>query len=206
MQWFEDAKFGVFIHWGIYAVDGVSESWSLFNGDTPFADYMEQRDGFDASKCDPGAWAALIKRSSARYAVLTNRHNANQLIHVLADTIGMGGNLLLDIGPRADGSIDERQVPILEKMGRCTGKHAEAIYGSRAGLTLDHFHGPSTLSPARKTLYLFLDGKPSGEALVKGLDNRVLRRSAIACWVSTNGARCPVCCTWTCRPRRRMRT
>ena len=31
MQWFKYAKFGVFIHWGIYAVDGVSESWSFFN-------------------------------------------------------------------------------------------------------------------------------------------------------------------------------
>lgn len=353
MQWFKDAKFGVFIHWGIYAVDGVSESWSFFNGDIAYPDYMKQRSGFNAGKYDPDAWAALIKRSGARYAVLTSRHhdgvalwnsrqginvvrdtpagrdlvgpfvdalrkdglkvglyyslpdwsyrdydvftrqkkryrlkddparwqrfldyyqgqlkeiadrynpdlywfdgdwehsasewqsakvrerilthnpnaiinsrlkdygdydtpeqgvpvlrpaskywelcltmnqswgyqprdeqykNANQLIHVLADTIGMGGNLLLDIGPRADGSIDERQVRILEKMGRWTGKHAEAIYGSHAGIPLDHFHGPSTLSPDRKTLYLFLDGKPSGEVQVKGLDNQVLRARVV---------------------------
>jgi alpha-L-fucosidase len=91
----------------------------------------------------------------------------------------MGGNLLLDIGPRADGSIDERQVRILEKMGRWTGKHAEAIYGSQAGIPLDHFHGPSTLSSDRKTLYLFLDGEPSGEVLVKGLDNQVLRARVV---------------------------
>lgn len=353
MRWFKDAKFGVFIHWGIYAVDGVGESWSFFNGEISHAQYMKQRSGFNAGKYDPGAWAALIKRSGARYAVLTSRHhdgvalwdsrqginvvrdtparrdlvaplvdalrkdglkvglyyslpdwsypdydvftrkekryllkddparwqryldyyqgqlkeisgrynpdlywfdgdwehdasewqsakvrqqllahnpnaiinsrlneygdyatpeqgvpvlrpaskywelcltmnqswgyrprddqykNANQLIHVLADTIGMGGNLLLDIGPRADGSLDERQVRILEKMGRWTGKHAEAIYGSQAGIPLQHFHGPSTLSPDRKTLYLFLDGKPSGEVLVKGLDNRVLRARAV---------------------------
>jgi alpha-L-fucosidase len=29
MQWFKDAKLGIFIHWGIYAVDGIDESWSF---------------------------------------------------------------------------------------------------------------------------------------------------------------------------------
>ena len=33
MEWYSDAKLGIFIHWGIYAVDGVSESWSFHNGD-----------------------------------------------------------------------------------------------------------------------------------------------------------------------------
>jgi len=31
MRWFADAKLGIFIHWGIYAVDGVDESWAFFN-------------------------------------------------------------------------------------------------------------------------------------------------------------------------------
>ena len=31
MQWFADAKLGVFIHWGIYAVNGIDESWSFYN-------------------------------------------------------------------------------------------------------------------------------------------------------------------------------
>jgi len=32
MQWFADAKLGIFIHWGIYAVNGIAESWSFHNG------------------------------------------------------------------------------------------------------------------------------------------------------------------------------
>ncbi|HEX2083182.1 MAG TPA: alpha-L-fucosidase [Xanthomonadaceae bacterium] len=353
MQWFADAKFGVFIHWGIYAVDGIDESWSFFNGKISHADYMRQLRGFTAERYDPKAWAGLIARSGARYAVLTSRHhdgvalwdsaqglnvvrdtpakrdliapfvdalrandlkvglyyslpdwshpdydvftrkqkrydiarepqrwqrylgymhgqiaelgeryrpdlwwfdgdwehdaaqwqaakgradilarqpgaiinsrlagqgdyatpeqgvpvlkpaatywelcltmnrswgyqprdteykNANQLIHILADTIGMGGNLLLDIGPKADGTIDPRQSEILEKIGRWTHKHAEAIYGSRAGIGLPHFHGPSTVSKDGRTVYLFVDGRPSGELLVKGLDNRVLRARVV---------------------------
>ena len=32
MEWFSEAKLGIFIHWGIYSVNGISESWSFFNG------------------------------------------------------------------------------------------------------------------------------------------------------------------------------
>ena len=30
MEWFKDAKLGIFIHWGLYAVNGIDESWSFF--------------------------------------------------------------------------------------------------------------------------------------------------------------------------------
>ena len=73
--WFPDAKFGIFIHWGIYAVDGVQESWSFFEGDVPHETYMAQLDGFTAANYDPRAWAALFARAGARYAVLTSRHH-----------------------------------------------------------------------------------------------------------------------------------
>ena len=49
MQWFADAKFGIFIHWGIYAVDGITESWSFFDGYVSYSDYMKQAKGFTAS-------------------------------------------------------------------------------------------------------------------------------------------------------------
>lgn len=44
--WFEEAKLGIFIHYGIYAVDGVSESWSFYNGRISYEDYMKQLDLF----------------------------------------------------------------------------------------------------------------------------------------------------------------
>ncbi|GAA0721807.1 hypothetical protein GCM10009105_32460 [Dokdonella soli] len=65
MQWFADAKFGVFIHWGIYAVDGIDESWSFFNGYLSRDDYMKQLKGFTAKNYDAQAWADLIKQSGA---------------------------------------------------------------------------------------------------------------------------------------------
>lgn len=75
MAWFDDAKFGIFIHWGIYSVKGVDESWSFFNGYTSHDSYLEQLKGFTASKYNPDSWANLIAESGARYAVLTSKHH-----------------------------------------------------------------------------------------------------------------------------------
>ena len=54
-QWFDDAKFGIFIHWGIYAVHGIDESWAFFNGKVTHEEYMRQLDGFTAKNWDPDA-------------------------------------------------------------------------------------------------------------------------------------------------------
>lgn len=75
MEWFEEAKLGIFIHWGIYAVKGVSESWSFYNNYLPHEEYMKQAEGFTASKYDPETWAKLIKESGARYTVITTKHH-----------------------------------------------------------------------------------------------------------------------------------
>ena len=42
---FSADRFGIFIHWGIYAVGDVSESWSFHNGAISYEDYMKQCDG-----------------------------------------------------------------------------------------------------------------------------------------------------------------
>lgn len=73
--WFPDAKLGIFVHWGIYAVDGVTESWSFYNGEVTYEQYMAQLGGFIAEKYDPGAWADLFVRAGAGYAELTARHH-----------------------------------------------------------------------------------------------------------------------------------
>jgi len=75
MEWFKYAKLGIFIHWGIYAVNGISESWSFFNGRISHEDYLKQVDGFTAEKYDPQFWAELIKESGAKYSVITSRHH-----------------------------------------------------------------------------------------------------------------------------------
>lgn len=357
MQWFADAKLGIFIHWGIYSVNGIDESWSFYNGYISYSDYMNQLKGFSASKYNPEGWAKLIKESGAGYAVLTTKHHdgvalwntslndlsvvkkspaardlvkpfcdalrkehlkvglyfsqldwshpdyphftgkenkydkdslrwanfisfqrgqlkelslnykpdlywfdgdwdysaeewkaketreminkwlpnvivnsringygdydtpengvpvtnpksqwwelcmtmndswgyqgndknyktPNQVIRVFADCIGMGGNLLLDIGPKPDGTIPDEQVKILKELGRWTKKHHEAIYGTVAGIPKDNFYGVTTLSKDKTRLYLFLDSDPKGPVVIKGLKNKVNR-----VWVVGNGTK-----------------
>jgi alpha-L-fucosidase len=357
MKWFGDAKLGIFIHWGIYAVNGIDESWSFYNGYITYDDYMKQLAGFTASKYDPSAWARLIKESGAQYAVLTSKHHdgvalwntsqsdlnvvkktpagrdlikpwceairnqdikvglyfsmldwshpdypfftrnqkryendparwekflsfrheqihelakayspdllwfdgdwdfpaetwkskemrqdisrwlpgvivnsringygdydtpeqgvpifkpkspywelcmtmndswgyqgrdkhyksPNQVIRLFVDCISMGGNMLLDIGPMADGTIPPEQVNILQELGRWTKKHREAVYGTVAGIPKEFYYGPSALSKDRTILYLFVDGRPNGPLMIKGLKNKINR-----VWVLGNGTK-----------------
>lgn len=74
-DWFKKAKLGIFIHYGIYAVKGVSESWSFHNGGISYEDYYAQLDGFTASKFDAEEWAELFEESGARYVVMTTKHH-----------------------------------------------------------------------------------------------------------------------------------
>lgn len=348
MQWFKDARLGIFIHWGLYAVNGIDESWSFYNGYISHEDYLKQRKGFTAKNYDPEYWAKLIKESGAKYSVITSKHhdgfalwntklgelnavknsaakrdvltpfvkelrkndlkvgiyyslpdwsyknynihtrkekryendprrwndflhyfqgqlkelstkynpdlywfdgdwehsaeqwqapkvremltshNPNtiinsrlqgygdyatpeqgmpitkpkskywelcmtindswgfqkndhnfktpqQIIGIFTDVIGNGGNLLLDIGPKADGTIPEKQVHVLKELGKWTSKHKEAIYGTLAGIPKEHFYGPTTLSKDKSILYLFVKGDPKGQVVLRGVKNRINR-------------------------------
>lgn len=359
MEWFDDAKLGIFIHWGLYAVDGIDESWSFFNGYISHKDYLKQLDGFDAKNYDPEYWADLIKASGAKYSVITSKHhdgfalwdtkygdlnakhqsaakrdvltpfvkalrnqdlkvgiyyslpdwsypdythhtklvtryvikddpkrwnkflkyyqgqmkelqdnyhpdlwwfdgdwehnaeeweadklrasllkaNPNailnsrlrgmgdyetpeqgppvvrpdypywelcltmndswgfqhndknykspqQVIDIFADCVSKGGNLLLDIGPKADGTIPAEQENVLKELGKWTNKHAEAIYGTQAGIPYDHYYGPTSLSKDKSILYLFVQGDANGQIALKGIKNKINR-----IWVVGNGTK-----------------
>jgi len=355
MEWFGNAKLGIFIHWGIYAVRGVSESWSFYNEYLPYDEYMSQAKGFTAKNYDPKAWVDLIKESGAQYTVITTKHhdgmalwdtkaeelsmkkctpakrdlitpfakevrshglklglyyslldwsnenypnktknqkrytndpqrwdkfvkfnmaqlselsnefnpdlfwfdgdweqtaeawhssdiikllrkkNPNvivnsriqgygdyatpeqgipvtrpsaeywelcqtindswgyqptdqnfkspyQVLRTFCDCLSNGGNLLLDIGPREDGTIPQEEVDVLKELGRWTHKHAEAIYGTRAGIPAYCFQGYNALNKDGDILYLYIPYRPNGCVEVKGLLNRVNR-----VWVVGNG-------------------
>ena len=337
--WFTEAKLGIFVHYGIYAVDGVAESWSFYNGQVSYERYMRQLDGFTAARYDPRAWAALFARAGARYAVLTARHhdgvalwdtahgdlnvvrhtpagrdligpytdalrerglkvglyyshsdwshrdyvdvddavawqrylayrdgqvgelvtryrpdllwfdgqwerteaqwgidaladqilagnpdtvlNARmlsrgdyatpeqglpvtppdgpwelcltindswgfqhrdgnhksvaQLVWYFTQTIGMGGNLLLDVGPREDGTITAEQADRLDGLGAWISRHHDAVYGTVAGPPPGHHDGPATLSADRRTLYLVCFATPREAVPLRGIRNSVRR-------------------------------
>src|SRR5215469_2177108 len=72
--WWRDAKFGLFIHWGIYAIPGRGE-WVQWNEQIPVQEYARLADRFDPTNFTPDAWAELAKAAGAKYVVLTSRHH-----------------------------------------------------------------------------------------------------------------------------------
>ena len=75
LEWFRNAKLGIFIHWGIYGVNGISESWSMYHKKISYEDYMKQAKGFTAKNYNPEKWATLFEKIGAKYAVLTTKHH-----------------------------------------------------------------------------------------------------------------------------------
>ncbi|MDE3252761.1 MAG: alpha-L-fucosidase, partial [Bacteroidota bacterium] len=96
-----------------------------------------------------------------------------EIISIFVDAVANGGNLLLDIGPKPDGTIPKEQVHILTELGKWNDRNGEAIFGKLGGIEPGHFYGPTTLSKDSTTLYLFLQGKSSGQLMIKGLDTRI---------------------------------
>ncbi|MFN8240713.1 MAG: alpha-L-fucosidase [Bacteroidales bacterium] len=99
----------------------------------------------------------------------------NQIIKIFAECLSMGGNLLLDIGPKPDGTIPAEQAAVLKGLGRWTKKHAEAIYGTEGGLPPGYFHGPSTINRDSTMLYLFAAGNPGKQLMLEGVKNKINR-------------------------------
>lgn len=96
-----------------------------------------------------------------------------EIITIFVDAVANGGNLLLDIGPKADGTIPEEEVIVLKELGAWNKKHGEAIFNTIAGIPQGHFYGPTTLSKDSTTLYLFVPGKTTGALMLKGLNCKI---------------------------------
>ena len=74
IQWFQEARFGMFIHWGLYAIPARSE-WIRSYERISNADYQKYFDEFNPTHYDPKAWAKAAKDAGMRYAVLTAKHH-----------------------------------------------------------------------------------------------------------------------------------
>jgi len=74
IAWWRDAKFGLFIHWGLYSIPGRGE-WVQWNEQIPVEEYARLTEQFRPDKFDPDAWAATAKNAGMKYVVLTSRHH-----------------------------------------------------------------------------------------------------------------------------------
>jgi alpha-L-fucosidase len=73
-RWFSEARFGMFIHWGIYSIPARGE-WVRSREEMPHEDYLRYFHEFSAREYDPGKWARLAKKAGMKYAVLTAKHH-----------------------------------------------------------------------------------------------------------------------------------
>lgn len=121
-QWFKDAKFGIFIHWGVYAVPayctkGNYAEWyqyGLQNGDSARIKFHKEKFGnrtyydlandFKAELFNPDEWAKVFEQSGAKYIVLTSKHHDGFCLWPSKDANrdwGFPWNAV-DIGPKRD--------------------------------------------------------------------------------------------------------
>lgn len=73
-EWFRDARFGMFIHWGVYSIPARGE-WVRSAEKMPLEAYQVYVDEFNPNRYDPQAWAKLAKAAGMKYAVLTAKHH-----------------------------------------------------------------------------------------------------------------------------------
>jgi len=84
MEWWREARFGMFIHWGVYAVPagtwdgrqigGIGE-WIMNRGKIPVNDYQAMAKQFNPVKYDPDAWVRMAKDAGMKYIVITSKHH-----------------------------------------------------------------------------------------------------------------------------------
>ncbi|MCD6346685.1 MAG: alpha-L-fucosidase, partial [Bacteroidales bacterium] len=84
MEWWREARFGLFIHWGVYSVPagtyngerikGIGE-WILNRAQIPLAEYKAYAKDFNPVKYDPKAWVKMAKDAGMKYIVITSKHH-----------------------------------------------------------------------------------------------------------------------------------
>lgn len=72
--WWRDAKFGMFIHWGVYSVLGEGE-WNMKTSRIPTAEYEKLPPRFNPTGFDAAEWVGLAKRAGQKYVVFTSKHH-----------------------------------------------------------------------------------------------------------------------------------
>src|SRR5438067_3621249 len=73
-RWFQDARFGLFIHWGVYSVLGDGE-WVMNNRKVRAAEYEKLPAFFNPVDFDPAAWVSLAKAAGMKYITITSKHH-----------------------------------------------------------------------------------------------------------------------------------
>jgi alpha-L-fucosidase len=110
LAWWREARFGMFIHWGVYSVYGRHE-WVMENEGIPVAEYEQTARRFKPEPNAARAWAKLAKKAGMKYMVMTTKHHEgfcnfdSKLTNYTAVKTGCGRDLVAEFvdAARAEG-------------------------------------------------------------------------------------------------------
>ena len=74
MAWWTQAKFGMFIHWGLYCIPADGE-WHMRNKKVPYVEYSKLANEFNPAKFDADSWMNLAHEAGMNYVVITTKHH-----------------------------------------------------------------------------------------------------------------------------------
>ncbi|KAF5277100.1 hypothetical protein FQA39_LY06338 [Lamprigera yunnana] len=111
-SWYDEAKIGIFLHWGVYSVPSYGE-WFWYNwanNDPSYVNFMKQNyppnftyqefaSDFTAEFFDPADWASLFQQSGAKYVVLTSKHHEGYTLWPSTHSFSWNSK---DVGPHRD--------------------------------------------------------------------------------------------------------
>jgi alpha-L-fucosidase len=166
-DWYVDGKFGIFIHWGVYAVPAFGNEWyprNMYRPGTPEFEHHRQTYGdqatfgykdfipqFTASRFDPDDWAALFRMAGAQFVVPTAEHHDGFPLYESALTRWNAAQM----GPKRDLIKDLADAVRRESMVFGVSSHrAEHWWFMNGGMTFDSdvrnprfadFYGPAQL-------------------------------------------------------------
>lgn len=159
----------------------VNDRWISADAD-PYQDYRTSEFMVEAD-ISADKWEA-VRGMSRGFGFNQNELESDygppeKFVHLLIDVVAKNGNLLLNVGPRADGSIPEPQLRILAGLGEWLAANGEAIYGTRpwqrfAASTDAGVAVRFTATPARDRVYAILLGTPpAGNLTIADFDTPV---------------------------------
>ena len=95
-QEFRDARFGIFLHWGLYAMLATGE-WTMTNNNLNYKEYAKLAGGFYPSKFNAAEWVAAIKASGAKYICFTSRHHEGFSMFDIVDATPFKRDILKEL-------------------------------------------------------------------------------------------------------------
>ncbi len=79
-EWFQDAKYGLFVHWGVYSImggggdQGIAE-WIMERKDIPIVQYEKLPGFFNPTQFDAAEWVSMVKKAGMKYITITSKHH-----------------------------------------------------------------------------------------------------------------------------------